>query len=95
MGCTQARNFWRWMGDNTVGVARVDLRRPTPPPPNMYRRNNIFVVERSSGAEQGGKLTGKGGVVARTGESIVERGTALMRLEVRDVAVTRLMGGWV
>ncbi|PNH07672.1 hypothetical protein TSOC_005828 [Tetrabaena socialis] len=41
-----ARNAWRWLANNTSGVARVDLRRPTPPLPEQYDGNLLFVRSR-------------------------------------------------
>ncbi|GLI67803.1 hypothetical protein VaNZ11_012091 [Volvox africanus] len=43
-----ARKAWRWLVDNTTGVARVDLRRPTPPLPEQYDGNLLFVRSRQS-----------------------------------------------
>ncbi|GIL93421.1 hypothetical protein Vretifemale_20825 [Volvox reticuliferus] len=43
-----ARKAWRWLVDNTTGVARVDLRRPTPPLPEQYAGNLLFVRSRQS-----------------------------------------------
>ncbi|KAG2425631.1 hypothetical protein HYH02_015003 [Chlamydomonas schloesseri] len=61
-----ARNVWRWLADHTVGVARVDLRRPTPPLPEQYDGNLLVVRSRRSLAEGGGR-TGRGGFTRRKG----------------------------
>ncbi|GIL56525.1 hypothetical protein Vafri_11858 [Volvox africanus] len=47
-----ARKAWRWLVDNTAGVARVDLRRPTPPLPEQYDGNLLFVRSRKSVVSQ-------------------------------------------
>ncbi|KAG2427001.1 hypothetical protein HXX76_012785 [Chlamydomonas incerta] len=61
-----ARNVWRWLADHTVGVARVDLRRPTPPLPEQYDGNLLVVRSRRALAESGGR-GGRGGFTRRQG----------------------------
>ncbi|PNW86602.1 hypothetical protein CHLRE_02g093350v5 [Chlamydomonas reinhardtii] len=61
-----ARNVWRWLADHTVGVARVDLRRPTPPLPEQYNGNLLVVRSRRALVEEGGRA-GRGGFTRRKG----------------------------
>ncbi|KAG2500554.1 hypothetical protein HYH03_001326 [Edaphochlamys debaryana] len=53
-----AKDVWRWLVDNTQGVARVDLRRPTVPLPEQYDGN--LLVVRPRGAPEGrGRFGGR------------------------------------
>eukprot|EP00197_Chlamydomonas_leiostraca_P011371 CAMPEP_0202866580 /NCGR_PEP_ID=MMETSP1391-20130828/8031_1 /ASSEMBLY_ACC=CAM_ASM_000867 /TAXON_ID=1034604 /ORGANISM="Chlamydomonas leiostraca, Strain SAG 11-49" /LENGTH=404 /DNA_ID=CAMNT_0049546543 /DNA_START=53 /DNA_END=1267 /DNA_ORIENTATION=- len=44
------KDFARWFSQNTVGVARVDLRRPTPPSAEQYEGGNLFFANYKGGA---------------------------------------------
>ncbi|EFJ40482.1 hypothetical protein VOLCADRAFT_121722 [Volvox carteri f. nagariensis] len=65
-----ARKCWRWLVDNTTGVARVDLRRPTPvygpvygqtypaassPTGTLTMARQPLLMGRSGGAKESGK----------------------------------------
>ncbi|GLC46519.1 hypothetical protein PLESTF_000956800 [Pleodorina starrii] len=63
-----ARKAWRWLVHSTTGVARVDLRRPTPPLPEQYDGNLLVVRSRQSvAANRGGGGGGGGGGFKRRG----------------------------
>ncbi|KAL6753252.1 hypothetical protein V8C86DRAFT_2731791 [Haematococcus lacustris] len=36
------RDLAQWFSQNTVGIARVDLKRPMPPYPEQYNQNNLL-----------------------------------------------------
>ncbi|KAF5829275.1 hypothetical protein DUNSADRAFT_16314 [Dunaliella salina] len=62
------KDLGRWLQKHTIGVARVDLRRPTPPQLDQYTGNNLFLASyKDTGPSADAHARNQGAQAGRSG----------------------------